>query len=130
MMRWFAWDDPTSPRGNVVYDPSQSIYLNNLEGEESRTIIYPSYRNSSVPQLSGAFLTNNYKNVDEFDQIAIGKSDSQGLVAKSGIYLTDAEYLTFPQFQEDSVSNNAWSRLNDSMNFLTGVDEGLSLIHI
>ena len=88
MMRFFGWDDPytdtTSSFGN-----NQTVDVNG--SQVTRDVIYPSYQDSSLPQLTGAFSTSNYSNwADATEEITDVNN-----VKHTGVYLKDGYYMTF-----------------------------------
>jgi hypothetical protein len=124
MMRWFAWDDPDSARASS-FGLSKNVEVDG--SVSSRDVIYPSYKSSLWPNLTGAFTDDTY--IADFDSIAKSSTDVYG-VTKSGVYITDAQYLQLPQIQYNSAGGQ-WDSFGNDIGFLTGVetssDDGFTL---
>ena len=113
MMRWFAWDDPDSARADS-FGQNKTIDVNNTTS--SRDVLYPSYQSSLWPDLTGAFTNDSY--ITDFDTFAKGETDAHG-VTKSGLYLTDAQWLQLPQLQTDNKGGQL-DEFGNKVDFLTG----------
>ena len=124
MMRWFAWDDPDSARASS-FGLSKNVEVDG--SVSSRDVIYPSYKSSLWPNLTGAFTDATY--ITDFDSIAKSSTDVYG-ITKSGVYITDAQYLQLPQIQYNS-NGGQWDSFGNDIGFLTGVetssDDGFTL---
>ena len=117
MMRWFAWDDPDSNRASSF---SSSETLNVNGSQASRSVLYPSYKSSLLPQLTGAISDNS--TFSTWSDAAKGITDVYG-TSKSGLYFTNDIDLQFPQIQNDA-NGGQWSYFNNALDFLTGITDG------
>jgi hypothetical protein len=120
MMRWFAWDDPDSDRGSS-FSSSETVDVNG--SQVSRSVFYPSYKSSLLPQLTGAVSDNT--TFSTWSDAAKGITDIYG-TKKTGVYFTNDIEIQFPQIQDDT-DGGQWSSFNNAMNFLTGIDQGFTV---